>query len=238
MIHTKNNINFRPLILWFICINYISYSFHIQFTSSLTKNIRRINISINQMKSDDNNANTSGSSSGLIIPGQRNDDDDDLPEDAVCRAPDPLPSVSSSINFVEVEVDVKYDLWVVGSGTLGEYILKQWKLKYPQSNIIAETKGSNRHDSIKSIGKTVITRLREDRNDLDDRSAKNVIICLPPSSAEEYSDEVHAATRLWAGKSSGGNLVFTSSLGVYGESNGNIVTESFRIDTRSKISTK
>jgi hypothetical protein len=189
------------------------------------------------MKSDDNNANTSGSSSGLIIPGEK-DDGDDLPEDAVCRAPDPLPRVSSSINFAEVEVNIKYDLWVVGSGTLGEYILKQWKSKYPLSNIIAETKSNSRHDSIKSIGETVMTRLREDRNDLDYRSAKNVIICLPPSSAEEYSDEVHAATTLWAGRSSGGNLVFTSSLGVYGESNGNIVTESFRIDTRSKISTK
>jgi len=236
MIHTKNNVKFRSLILWSICINYISYSLHIQF-SLFTNNIRRNNLSIHQMKSDDNNANTSGSSSGLIIPGEK-DDGDDLPEDAVCRAPDPLPRVSSSINFAEVEVNIKYDLWVVGSGTLGEYILKQWKSKYPLSNIIAETKSNSRHDSIKSIGETVMTRLREDRNDLDYRSAKNVIICLPPSSAEEYSDEVHAATTLWAGRSSGGNLVFTSSLGVYGESNGNIVTESFRIDTRSKISTK
>jgi len=211
-------------------MNNISFSFHIHL---FTNNIHRINLSINQMKND---GNTGGSSSGLIIPSEK-DDEDDLPEDAVCRPPDALPSVSSSINFGDVEVDVKYDLWVVGSGTLGEYILKQWKSKYPMSNIVAETKSSNRHDSIKSIGK-VITRLREDRNDLDFRSAKNVIICLPPSSAVEYSDEVHAATRLWAGRSSGGNLVFTSSLGVYGESNGNIVTESFRIDTRSKISTK
>lgn len=32
-------------------------------------------------------------------------------------------------------------------------------------------------------------------------------------------------------------MVFTSSIGVYGESNGNTVTEDFRVDTRSSRST-
>lgn len=32
-------------------------------------------------------------------------------------------------------------------------------------------------------------------------------------------------------------MVFTSSIGVYGESSGNIVTEDFRLDTRSGRST-
>lgn len=180
---------------------------------------------------------TSSTENGLIIPGDNNyDDSNELPEDAVGAAPTVLPKVSSKINFGEVDINIKYDLWIVGSGTLGEFILKEWKQKYPTSNVIAETKTINRHDLIKSLD--IIPRLRENRSEIDDYSAKNVIICLPPSSCEEYADEVHSASRLWAGVKGGGNLVFTSSLGVYGESNGNTVTESFRIDTRSKTSTK
>ena len=181
-------------------------------------------------------SSSSSTESGLIIPGDDNDDSNDLPEDAVGAAPSILPKVSSKINFGEVDINIKYDLWIVGCGTLGEFILKEWKQKHPSSKVIAETKTLNRHELIKSLD--VIPRLRENRTDIDDYSAKNVIICLPPSSSEDYAEEVHTASRLWAGVKGGGNLVFTSSLGVYGESNGNTVTESFRIDTRSKVSTK
>lgn len=57
---------------------------------------------------------------------------------------------------------------------------------------------------------------------------------MPPSSAVNYVDELNAACRLWAGALGNGSLVFTSSIGVYGESFGNIVNETFRVDTRTQ----
>lgn len=167
--------------------------------------------------------------------------DDDLGdpseiEDAFGMPVPPLPSVSSKINYGEETPNILYDLWVIGSGTLGELIVKRWKELYPDAKIIAETKTDKRHDSY--LDMDVLPRLREIRSSEDIRAAKNVVICLPPSSSEDYVTEVSDGVSVWAGPSGGGSLLYTSSIGVYGESNGNTITESFRVDTRSKSSTK
>jgi len=80
----------------------------------------------------------------------------------------------------------------------------------------------------------VSTSLRSARCTENELSARHVLIALPPSSAVNYVDELNAACRLWAGPLGNGSLVFTSSIGVYGESFGNIVNETFRVDTRTK----
>ena len=49
---------------------------------------------------------------------------------------------------------------------------------------------------------------------------------------EEYEQELYHAFRLWAGPKYG-NLVFTSSTAVYGDSFGNTVDEKFRTDVRT-----
>lgn len=151
-----------------------------------------------------------------------------------------LPSVSSKINFPEERVNIKYDLWVVGAGTLGSLAAKQWKMQFPASKVVAETKSATRHGELQAAG--VDARLRDTRVELDsDRSAKHVLVCFPPSispSAQDYNGELAEACRIWAGPKGGGRLLYTSSTAVYGESHGNTVTETFRVDTRTARSTR
>jgi hypothetical protein len=111
---------------------------------------------------------------------------------------------------------------VVGSGTLG---------------LLAETRTDSRHAELISLGAT--PRLRSDRTEADLASARYVLISLPPSAnKEDYVGEVSDASRIWAGPLGQGHMAFTSSSVVYGESNGNTVDETFRLDTRSERSTK
>jgi hypothetical protein len=75
-----------------------------------------------------NNIIYSSNNDNLIINTNDNDDNNDdndnrIPEDAINAPVGPLPSVSSRINFAKPEVskNLKYDLWIVGTGTLGIY---------------------------------------------------------------------------------------------------------------------
>jgi len=125
-----------------------------------------------------------------------------------------------------------HDVWVVGSGTLGLQILSQLKNVPKYANIVAETQSESRKKEIQSIG-GIEHRLRSLRSEADIGSARNVIICLPPSCSTAYTEEIIDATRLWAGRSGGGNLIYTSSTGIYGEAANSIVTESYPIDSSS-----
>ena len=52
----------------------------------------------------------------------------------------PMPT-SSKVNYGdETPKNFKYDLWIVGSGTLGTHVAKLWRAKYPEAKIIAETR--------------------------------------------------------------------------------------------------
>ena len=53
--------------------------------------------------------------------GDDGDDDNKRPDDDIMAPVGPLPSVSSRINFAKEEIskNLKYDLWIVGCGTLG-----------------------------------------------------------------------------------------------------------------------
>lgn len=168
-----------------------------------------------------------------------NDDSVEPVEDSFNAPVGPLPSVSSRINWDETPKNINCDLWVAGAGTLGSFAAKQWKEMHgPDSVVVAETKTTARHDALIAAG--IKPRLREQRSVDDEVCARNLIIAIPPSVCKsgEYSIEVADACRIWAGPLGGGNLIFTSSISVYGDSIGNTVNEKFRVDTRSKRSTQ
>lgn len=131
---------------------------------------------------------------------------------------------SSSENIV-------HDLWVVGAGTLGESICRQYKIQHPHASVVGETATTNRHDRMNSFG--VIPRLRTSRTVSDEKSAKNVVVSLPPSSSSDYSGAIRDAITVWRGPSGGGSLIFTSSLAVYGDNREDIIHEWSRVDTQS-----
>lgn len=55
----------------------------------------------------------------------------------------------------------KTDLWIVGAGTLGSLVAKQWMCDNPNAKVIAETLTTANHDILRGYG--VIPRLRSDR---------------------------------------------------------------------------
>ena len=130
-------------------------------------------------------------------------------------------------------VNIKILIYINLEGT---FAAKKWKEMFPTAKICGETKTTTRHDELIKIG--IEPRLRDDRSVNDESSAKHLLICIPPSAAALYDEEISESIRLWGGPIGGGKLVFTSSIGIYGESNGNTVTETFRTDSRSKRSTK
>jgi hypothetical protein len=162
-------------------------------------------------------------------------EDEALAEDRIGAPVGPLPSTSSKVNYQEIKTNPTIDLWVVGSGTLGAFAVQQWLALHPGSRVVAETASSKKHEALAIAGSE--PRLRASRSLNDEFCARNVLICLPPSAVENYEEELSLSFRLWAGPEKG-NLVFTSSTVVYGDSFGNTVDEKFRLDTRSSRSFK
>lgn len=143
-------------------------------------------------------------------------------------------STCQSTNFDSNNVQNK-DVWIVGSGTLGNFLLAELK-QVPGISVVGETRSLSRQEAIRNNGAE--HRLREMRSKNDIGSARNVIICLPPSSSTDYIGEIHDAVRLWAGKVKGGNLIYTSSIGVYGDSSGLTVNEESPVDPHSTSSAR
>lgn len=171
---------------------------------------------------------------GMALRSTIGGPDDDLDNSAgpdVFGAPlGPMPTVSSKINFAKETLNISTDLWVVGAGTMGSLLCKQWKEKFPDSKVVAETRTASRHEDLLAMG--IDARVRDARSpDSTHRCAKHVVICFPPSTikeTEQYYTEITDACRLWAGPLGGGHLLYTSSTAVYGDSHGNTVDETFR----------
>lgn len=134
-----------------------------------------------------------------------------------------IPTVLPSMTSEGSDVCPMHDTWVVGSGTLGTHIISQLQSQCAGGKIVAETRSEARKKELEGMGALHVTR--DQRIDKDYGTARNVIICLPPSCSSSYSAEVSEATRLWAGRKGGGNLVYTSSIGVYGDAPGCTVSE-------------
>lgn len=162
-------------------------------------------------------------------------DDEESADDVIGGTVGPLPSVSSRVNFAKEVIVPKYDLWIVGAGTLGKLVAKLWKEEFPSSTVVAETESSTSHSELESLN--CIPKLRASRENDDFKSARNVLICIPPSASTDYNSELSEGCRLWSG-SEVGNLIFTSSTAVYGDKINGIVDETFRTDSRSSRSNK
>lgn len=109
------------------------------------------------------------------------------------------------------------DLFLAGAGTLGTLVGKAWRARHPKSNILAETATAARHEELLRAG--ITPRRREEPSP---SAFPNVLFCVPPSPATDYSAEIRRALGLWNGA---GALLFTSSTSVYAEEHGAIVTE-------------
>lgn len=138
----------------------------------------------------------------------------------------------------------KYDLWIVGAGTLGSLIAEEWIRKNPGSKVVAETMSSRGHLSLLELG--AIPKLRSARSELDKYSAKNVVVCIPPYSrsgeTSNYLEEIALSADLRSiasGQTLGygmGITLMISSTTVYGEEVDGVVTEESPIDRGSRSS--
>ena len=133
-------------------------------------------------------------------------------EDVFGGSAGPLPSVSSKINMKEEKLkEGLAELWIVGAGTMGSILAKKMAAQITASGkagenmmVIAETASNKRHKEFLDIeGEVVLPKIRSEREEDDERMARNVIVCLPPSAATgrqgSYINELSEAFRLWAG---------------------------------------
>ncbi|MBT3217969.1 MAG: hypothetical protein HN348_02680 [Proteobacteria bacterium] len=117
------------------------------------------------------------------------------------------------------------DLLVVGAGSLGARVATVWQASSPAHvNVLAETRGTERHDALERVG--VTTRRRSDP---PPALFPFVLFAVPPSAlgradkvAAAYRAEARRAAGLWNGR---GMLVLSSSTAVYAESEGGPCTE-------------
>ncbi len=124
-----------------------------------------------------------------------------------------------------------HDVWISGAGTLGSIVADVYRLKHPIANIVAETATNYRHAGLFANG--IDCRLRDRRSSSDLGTAKNVVISIPPSVSVDYAKEVSAACDIWSGPTHGGKLIFTSSLGVYGDPDGAVVDEKSHVENNN-----
>lgn len=87
--------------------------------------------------------------------------------------------------------------------------------------VIGITKTSNRHDAIRdAVVETTDDQDRFSVETYDEAAAtsqkfQNVVFCAPPSGFDDYPAAIqNVMDNLWAGPSSGGHFVFTSSGGM------------------------
>jgi len=108
-----------------------------------------------------------------------------------------------------------------------ESVAEQYLAKFPGSNVVAETRSDTRHESLRALGVNPRTR-----DSPDAPKATNVVFCAAPGGNEDYPAEVRRAVSLWGGKDSG-RMVFTSSSGVFAETEGKKVDEDSVVDSES-----
>lgn len=82
------------------------------------------------------------------------------------------------------------------------------------------TKSTNRHESIlEVVGKSERFELVTE-DEVAGRKFDNVVFCAPPSGFEDYPAALEdCVTNIWSGSEGGGSFVFTSSGGMYVQSN-------------------
>ena len=117
-----------------------------------------------------------------------------------------------------------HDLMIIGAGTLGARVGKLWLTRFPESQVLAETRSSGSHANLRAAG--MKSRIRYD---VLPKSSANILFSVPPSAQQDYKFEVLRAARLW---NKTGVLLMVSSTAVYAEGNGGTCDEKgFLADT-------
>uniref|UniRef100_A0A7S3PV73 NAD-dependent epimerase/dehydratase domain-containing protein n=1 Tax=Chaetoceros debilis TaxID=122233 RepID=A0A7S3PV73_9STRA len=147
---------------------------------------------------------------------------------------------------VEAPAPAPKDIAIVGCGVLGTSLLRQLVTspEFESKSITAITKTSNNHESIlKSVGSSSESS-SFDLTTMDeipkDQKFSNVVFCAPPSAFDDYPAAVaDASDNLWCGTNDGdGTFVFTSSGGVYGPGDGEVVSETSPLPDSSLASAR
>lgn len=130
---------------------------------------------------------------------------------------------------------------VFGCGVLGTSLCQQLlsSSDFDSKQVIGITKTSNRHDAIRgavtaassssssSERFSVETYEEAISSTTSTTKFRDVVFCAPPSGFDDYPAAIqNVMDNLWAGPSAGGQFVFTSSGGIYGQGDdGATVTE-------------
>ena len=107
-----------------------------------------------------------------------------------------------------------FDYWIVGAGTLGNQVVQKLSNTFPASKIVSETATIRNHAMLQEHSFPI---LRSSRESGHARASNNVLFCVPPSSCNNYLQEVTDSLKLWSGS---GSYVFVSSTAVYGNIEG------------------
>lgn len=139
------------------------------------------------------------------------------------------------------------DVAVVGCGVLGTSFCRQLLNLRKETNpnlfesLTGITKSTSRHsyilNELEHPDKFNLSTLEDIF--LSKKRFKNLVFCAPPSGSEDYASDVRQViTQLWEGPEGGGLFVFTSSGGIFGMGDGDVVTETSPVDESSPRSVK
>lgn len=125
-------------------------------------------------------------------------------------------------------------LIIVGAGALGRRVAALWREEEgDDAPIYAITRAPNptRDEELESLG--IIPCLKGDRGSKLPSQCAHIVFCAPPGITDAsnfaslfiYPGNISPALGIWDNEAEGASFVFTSSAGVYAESDGGVVTE-------------
>ena len=106
------------------------------------------------------------------------------------------------------------DLLVVGAGTLGMLVARQWRTLYPGAGVtlMFRSDNSERRSELVREGFRVVSKEAGD----DQVSAPLVVFSAPPTGNTEYAQDIlTCVTHHWSRDAPGSVMVFTSAGSVY-----------------------
>ncbi|MGB1606682.1 MAG: hypothetical protein ACPIOQ_78865 [Promethearchaeia archaeon] len=99
------------------------------------------------------------------------------------------------------------DLLIIGAGTLGERLTKQYKAQYPTARVVACTNTTKRHDTLRALG-------AEPTLSVPSTPFPNVAYFVTPN-AKNFLELCQQGLHAWQGPGDDGSFLFSSSVGVF-----------------------
>ena len=121
------------------------------------------------------------------------------------------------------------DLLVVGAGTLGMRLIKEYKEQHPSARIVACTNSTKRHADLEALG-------AEPTLDLPECSFQNIAFLATPN-AKDYNELCSRTLDIWSAPPERGSYVLASSIGVFARNapEGTRLTEESATNASSSI---